>query len=178
MVQDSSIGYLLSGLKEGLRALIRETEAISEEETDLTVEDKKDELVVQCNKKECLDARMKINSARGKVLEACHRYKNLEGTRNVHAGAAIAAFVATLAFVYKLVLLGSIINLWMVAACIAITLAVNDSKSLITSQKELILLNEIYLNHLKDFKTTLNVVHDICEPECLLIIDTTIPTCS
>lgn len=178
MTQNSSIKYLILGLREGLKALLKESEPNNKiKETKLISEDELEDWEDKCNNKDCFDARMRLNSARVKLMEACSNYKDQEGSRNIRAGAATAASVASLAFMYKAVVLGSIGSLWFIAAGIAIALAINDSKSLIKTQKKLIPLNENYSNCLGEFKTTLNIVYDYCDPYCLQSIDMTIPTC-
>jgi hypothetical protein len=176
MTQNTSLRYFILGLSEGLKSLLRENKPNKVKETIIT-KDEFDEWEDKCNNENCLDARMRLNNARNKLMEACTNYKDQEGARNIHAGAATAAFVATIAFMYRAIVLGSISSLWIVAAGIAIALAINDSKSLITAQKKLGPLNENHSRFLEEFKTTLNIVHDYCDPYCLQALDMTVPTC-
>jgi hypothetical protein len=175
MTQNTSLRYFIRGLSEGLKSLLKENKSNKVKETIIT-QDEFDELGDNCNNEDCLDARMRLNNARNKLLVACTNIKDQEGTRNIHAGAATAAFVATIAFMYKVIAIGTIISLWIIAAGIAIALTVNDSKSLISAQKKLGLLKENYSKCLEEFKTILNIVHEYCDPYCMQSLDMTVPS--
>lgn len=177
MTQDTSMKYLILGLKEGLRGILKENESKNITEETKNIEEL-DELENKCNNENCSDARKMLKSARTKLIEACRTYKSEEKTRNIHAGAVLAASVAAVAFFYRVVMLSSISILWLIAVVISIVLAFNDSKSLIAAQKKLATLNEKYLDCLEEFKTSIINVHDSCDPYCLQVIDITIPSCN
>lgn len=178
MTQNTSLKYFILGLSEGLKGLIKDRDSNGKtKETELISEDELDEWEDKCNNENCLNARIRFKTNKTKLIESCTNLKDQEGTRNIHAGAATAASVAAAAFLYRAAVLGSISSLWVVAAGIAIALAINDSKSLIKAQKELIPLNENYVNCLDKFNTTLDIVFDYCDPYCLQAMDVTVPTC-
>jgi hypothetical protein len=176
MTYDASVKFFILGLKEGLRGILKENE--SKNITKETKNKELDKLDNNCYNENCLNARRRLKLNRTKLIEACNTYKSEERTRNIHAGVVTAASVAAFAFLYRVMMLNSISFLWVVAVVISIAFAFNDSKSLITAQKKIITLNEDYFVCLEEFKHTINIVLDSCDPHCLQIIDTTIPSCN
>jgi hypothetical protein len=134
-------------------------------------------LALQCNSKECIDARNKVVNARNDAVAACSDVKRLENDRTVYVaiqGVLVAALIALVVaavaapwpinlVLWIIATLASIALVIMIALLADVTTKLNGAKAVLATA-------------IQSFKDAVVEVETSCNSFCPPI-DLTVPTC-